>query len=377
MPGAARRRLARWRLVRVAVTLEQCWHRVPGGTATAAVAQVRALARLDGAPELVGVAARHRRGDEAALSPPIPVRHLSLPRLALYEAWSRSAHPRVERATGPVDLVHGTTIVPPAARAPVVVTVHDLAFLHEPAHFTPHGRRLFRRCVARLRERAQLVLCSSTATMADCADAGISHDRLRLVLLGGDGPVDVAPDAVAAARRRHALERPYVLSVGTLEPRKNLRRLVAAFAAARSEGGLPAETELVLVGPSGWGDGAPPAVDGVRLAGFVDATDLGALYAGALVTCQPSLREGFGLPVLEAMSHGSPVVTSRGTSTEEVAGGAAVLVEPTDVADIATGLVAALRRRDELVALGRCRAAALTWAATAARTFEAYRDVAG
>jgi glycosyltransferase involved in cell wall biosynthesis len=369
--------LARWRAVRVAVTLEQCWHRVPGGTAVAARAMVAAVAALDDPPDLVGVAARHRVGDRPTIEPPLDdVRHLPLPRLALYEAWSRMSAPHIERAAGAVDLAHGTTIVPPAARAPIVVTVHDLAFVHEPAHFTAHGHRLFRRCLARIRERADLVLCSSTATMTDCADAGIRPDRLRLVLLGCDGPVEVTASAVAAAQARQRIERPYVLSVGTLEPRKNLRRLVAAFGEARAAGALPADAELLLVGPAGWGDGAPPAVDGVRLAGFVPDEDLAALYAGALVTCQPSVREGFGLPVLEAMAHGSGVVTSRGTSTEEVAGGAAVLVEPTDVHDIARGLADGVARRDALVIAGRARAAELTWTATAARVVEAYREVA-
>lgn len=350
--------------------MEQSWHRVPGGTATAALAVARALARRPDAPEQVALTAWHRHPAPADLAPPLPVRRVPLPRIALYEAWSRAPVPRVEWSAGRLDVVHATTIVPAATGAPLVVTLHDLAFLHEPAHFTAHGHRLFRRCLERIRHRADLVLCSSTATLDDVAAAGVPADRLRLVLLGVDGPgADVEP---------HRGAHPYVLFVGTLEPRKNLGRLVDAFARARAAGGLPDDAELLLAGPAGWGDALPPGgAPGVRLLGRVPDAELRALYAGALVTAQPSLREGFGLPVAEAMAHGSPVVTSRGTSTEEVAGGAAVLVDPHDADDIARGLAEAVARRVELVAAGRARAAELTWDRTADATLAAYRDVAG
>jgi len=113
----------------------------------------------------------------------------------------------------------------------------------------------------------------------------------------------------------------------------------------------------------------------VRLLGFVSDRDRDALYAGADAFVYPSLREGFGLPVAEAMAHGTPVVTSRGTATEEVAGGAAVLVDPTDVDDIAAGIVQALADSDQLIAAGYERADELTWERTAADTVAAYEEV--
>jgi glycosyltransferase involved in cell wall biosynthesis len=180
----------------------------------------------------------------------------------------------------------------------------------------------------------------------------------------------VAP-ADPAARRRFGLDRPYLLFVGTLEPRKNLTRLVAAMAT------LPTDHVLAVAGLEGWGEASPPAGDRVRLLGFVSDAERDALYAGADAFVYPSLREGFGLPVAEAMAHGTPVVTSRGTSTEEVAGGAAVLVDPYDVESIAHGIGTALAERDRLSAAGRTRAAELTWEQTAAATLAAYRDVAG
>ena len=347
--------------MRVAYTLEQFWHRVPGGTAVAALEVARCLA-----PQLVGVGALHRHAPAPPWTPPIGVRSLPVPRAVLYDAWLRLRLPPVQLATGRVDVIHATTIVVPPRTAPLVVTIHDLAFLHEPEQFTARGVRVFRRGLALARRHADLVLVSSRATLADAEAAGIPIGRLRHVPLG----VRVGP-AEPAARRRFGLDRPYLLFVGTLEPRKNLARLVAAL------DHLPTDHVLAVAGLDGWGGAAPPPGDRVRLLGFVSDAERDALYAGADAFVYPSLREGFGLPVVEAMAHGTPVVTSRGTSTEEVAGGAAVLVDPTDVESIAHGITVALAERDRLVAAGRPRAAALTWDATAAATLAAYRELTG
>jgi glycosyltransferase involved in cell wall biosynthesis len=358
--------------VRVAYTLEQCWHRVPGGTAVAAVEVARELAgRSD--VDLVGVAARHGALPDGDARPPIDV-VLMRPRTSrtLYTRWLWTGRPVVERVTGPVDVVHATTIVPPPSRRPLVVTVHDLAFLHEPAHFTRWGSALFRRSLALVRRRAAVVLCSSTVTLDDCAAAGIGADRLRLVPLGVRPRPPACTGAVEETRRRYGLPERFVLFVGTLEPRKNLARLVAAVGdVARRHGPLP----LAIVGPSGWGDAAvDPGGADVRWLGAVSSADRDHLYAGAAVCCYPSIREGFGLPVLEAMAAGAPVVTSRGIATEEAAGGAAVLVDPGDPTDIARGIVEAIERRPELVALGRARAEQCPWSRTADLTVAAYRD---
>jgi len=232
---------------------------------------------------------------------------------------------------------------------------------------------VFDRSLDVIRRRAALVLCSSQATMADCVAAGLDETRLRHVPLGVD-VTPAGPDDVARVRRTYGLPDEHLLFVGTLEPRKNLRRLVDAHRQ------LPDAPPLAIVGAAGWGDGDDVGeldASRVRFLGFVPAADLGPLYASASVLCYPSLREGYGLPVLEAMAQGTPVVTSRGTSTEEAAGGAAVLVDPLDTGSIAAGIADALDRAGELAALGRARAAASTWAATAAATAAAYREVAG
>ncbi len=360
--------------MRVAFTIEQCWHAVPGGTAVAALGMARELSSRSEV-ELIGVAAHHSRAPDAPFAPGIPVRQLPVPRRALYEAWRRLGWPSVQRATGPVDVVHATTIiVPPPGAAPMVVTVHDLAFVHEPAAFTSHGVKAFTAGLERIRKDADLVLCSSQATLDDCVGVGLPANRLRLVPLGLDPVVKPSAADVAAVRVRLGLEEPYLLFVGTLEPRKNVERLVAAV------GSLGADLPLVLVGPSGWGDDPQPESPGagtrVRRLGFVDEATKAALYEGAEVVCYPSLREGFGLPVLEAMAHGAPVVTSAGTATAEVGGDAVVLVDPMDPADIARGIVEARDRRAELAAAGPTRAARFTWAATADAVVAAYREVA-
>jgi glycosyltransferase involved in cell wall biosynthesis len=360
--------------VRVAVTLEQCWHRVPGGTATAALGLVAALAGRDDV-EVVGVAARHGERPPPAFAPAVPVRHLPVPRRVLYETWhTRWPWPPVQQATGPVDVVHGTGVaVPPAGDAPVVMTVNDLAFVHDPSSFTRNGVRFFRRATEAARRRAAVVVVPSEATADDCRAAGFDPARLRVVPWAHEGDA-AGPDAVADARRRHRLPERYGLFVGTLEPRKNLRRLVEAWRATGTD------VPLVLAGPAGWGDAGMDGADVLPI-GFVSATDRDALFAGAAVVAYPSLREGFGLPVLEAMAQGAPVVTSAGTSTQEVAGDAAVLVDPLDVGSIADGLRQVLDDPVAAAELGeraRARAATFTWARCADGYVAAYREaVAG
>jgi glycosyltransferase involved in cell wall biosynthesis len=356
--------------VRVAYTLEQCWHDVPGGTAVAALRIADHLIR-DASVELVAVAGRHRRPPPEPWRPPVPVVALPLARPWLYESWLRFRWPPVERATGPVDVCHATALVPAPTRAPLVVTVHDLAFLRAPDSFTQHGVRVMRRSLERIERHADIVVCPSQATMADLEAAGIGADRLRLVPLGVDSTA-ASPADIDRVRARHDLPPRFVLFVGTIEPRKNLERL--ALAVARLDEPLP----LVIAGADGWGgiaDAVASASVDARFLGFVGDAELAGLYAAASVFAYPSLWEGFGLPVAEAMAQGTPVMTSGGTSTAEVAGGAAVLVDPLDVDDIARGLTAALGDHDRLHVAGLARAAELTWEAAAAATRAVYAEV--
>ena len=355
--------------IRVAYTFEQCWHRVPGGTATSAIQAAVALGDIPGV-ELVGVAGTHRQLPEPSFIPPISIHALPFRRPLLYETWLRLGWPKVEQATGPVDLVHCTGLIPAPSRAPMVATLHDVAWRHRPDHFTSHGVRIFERSLKEIRRRAELILCPSTVTMLDAERAGIDSARLRLIPWGVESKEVTAQD-VEAVRAKYSLPKDFLLFVGTVEPRKNLKRLIEAMTKSRSS--LP----LVVAGAQGWGDTGVEPSSSVHFIGFVGDAELPALYSTAAAFCYPSEREGFGMPVLEAMSYGTPVLTSLGTSTEEVAGGAAVLVDPFDVEDIARGIDEVLMRRQELGVWGLRQAARRQWSETARLTVAAYREVLG
>ncbi|MFQ5556458.1 MAG: glycosyltransferase family 4 protein, partial [Acidimicrobiales bacterium] len=353
------------------------WHRVPGGTATSTVQVLAALDRRDDV-ELVGLAAWHRAAAALDVRPTIPVRHLPLPRRALYDTWHRFGRPSVQRFTGAVDIVHATGgVVPPAGQAALVVTIHDLAFLHRPGHFTRHGVRFLTRGFELTRRRADIVICPSRTTADDCAARGVEPDRLRVVPWGVEAG-DVTPSGAETVRARLGLPSTFVLWVGTAEPRKNLRGLLAAIERATTD------VPMVLVGPDGWGTDlealiAATAHDVIRV-GQLSSADLRALYSLARVFVYPSLLEGFGMPVLEAMAQGTPVITSSGTATEEVCGEAGRVVDPADLEAIAheiDRMVADDDHRDQYAAAARERARGFPWAATAAGTAAVYRDALG
>jgi len=222
------------------------------------------------------------------------------------------------------------------------------------------------------------VICPSRATMEACRGAGIGSERLRLVPWGVRAR-SLSGSEAAEIRRRYGIERPYVLFCGTREPRKNLPRVLEAFRRIDR-----ADLELVLAGPRGWKedltDGMSSLEGRVRSLGFVPPDDLHALYAGAAAAVYPSLAEGFGLPVLEAMAHGVPVVTSSGTATEEVAGNAALLVDPLDTDAIAGAIERVLDDRDLAGSLGeaaRVRAASFSWERSAELVAAVYAEAAG
>lgn len=360
--------------MRIAAPLEQCWHDVPGGTARTSIDLTAALHRRDDV-EVVGVAARHASPPPEPWLPEVPVEHLPFPRRLLYETWHGLGRPKVERATGPVDICHvvGGAIAPSAA--PLVVTIHDLAFVHHPEMFTRHGRRFFERALALTTERARLVYVPSRATLRDCVDAGIDETRLRHVPWGVTVG-DPSADDVAAARERFGLVDDYVVMVGTLEPRKNLRGLLEAWRVLGRD-----DLQLVIVGPAGWGDAVDPSSLPQRLVrtGFVTEPERDALYRGARASVYPSLLEGFGLPVLESMALGCPVVTSAGTSTEElIADGGGLAVDPRDPEAIAGALRTVLddeERRSAMAAQARDAASAYTWERAAALVVDGYREV--
>jgi glycosyltransferase involved in cell wall biosynthesis len=238
--------------------------------------------------------------------------------------------------------------------APLVVTIHDLAVFRHPEAFNRWTRTYSRTFLPRLARSATRVIAVSDFTAQEAVELlGVEEERVRVIPHGVEAPFE--PEGAVA-------EGDYLLAVGTLEPRKNLPRVV--LAAER------AGVELRVVGAHGWGD------VGVESAGFVSDDELARLYRGAACLVYPSVYEGFGLPVLEAMACGTPVVTSRNTALAELSGDAAVLVDPRDVDAIAAGIEEAVRRRDELRAAGLERARSFTWEAAAHSTAEVYRVAA-
>ncbi len=256
-----------------------------------------------------------------------------------------------------LDVLHCPTFRGPfRSSVPVVVTVHDLAVLRHPGTFNQWTRRYSRLAVPRVARAARRVIAVSEFTRREIVEVvGLPEERITVIPNAVGAPF--TPDGPKAAGD-------YVLAVGTLEPRKNL---AAAQQAAQRLG-----VQLRVVGARGWG--------GVEVEGWlgrVSDDELAALYRGARCLVYPSLYEGFGIPVLEAMACGTPVVTSAGGATEEVAGGAAVLVDPHDSAAVAAGIEQAVARRGELVVRGLERAGQFAWEWVAAETRRVYEEVAG
>ena len=283
----------------------------------------------------------------------VPVRDLG---------WYLAALPLRARRDG-VDVLHcPTQRAPVRSRVPLVVTVHDLAVLRHPQTFNRWTRGYSRRVLPRVARAATRLITVSDFTRREVLE----------LLDAPEEKVRVIPNAVGEpfTAEGEATEGDYVLAVSTLEPRKNLPRLVEGYRRAGLNG-LP----LLVAGAAGWG-GVRVEGDGVRWLGEVRDEELARLYRGARCVAYVSLYEGFGLPVLEAMACGTPVVAARSEALEEVSGGAAVLVDPLDPDAIGAGLAEAIERREELRERGLARARAFDWRDVARQTVAVYREAA-
>ena len=362
--------------MRLALVLEQCLAPVPGGTGRYSREIAAALARAAGPDdEVSGVVAWHRSTQAAQVDGVGGPRRLPLPRRALVAAWERGRGPRPR---GDVVLAP-TPLFPPAGGAPCAVVVHDAVPWTHPETLTPRGVAWHRSQVERAAREAALVVVPTLAV----ADELRRHTGLRELLVVGEGvSADLALPADAHARAaRLDLPEQYLLTVATLEPRKGLDVLLAALA----EPGAP-DLPLLCVGQPGWGGLDPLALAAdaglapgrVRVLGRVPDADLAVLLARATSLVVPSRAEGFGLPLLEAMAVGTPVVTSDAAALVEVGGGAARVsaLEPAALAEALADVAGDAAVRARMAEAGRLRAAAYSWDAAAAALWSAVRGLA-
>ncbi|MEA2591974.1 MAG: hypothetical protein QOD62_1805 [Actinomycetota bacterium] len=301
------------------------------------------------------------------------LRRVPIPARLVVGAWELARYPRGEVLFGRAGAVHGTNFwIPPLRRRNGVVTVHDLTYLLYPEFCTPQVRR-YRWILPQVLKRCAVVLTPSE-TVAEQVSSELAFPRDRIVVT----PEGVRPSALrSGAPATGPDRRGYLLFTGTREPRKNLDRLLRAFAQV---GDL--DLDLVVAGPAGWGSGDLRArtvelgiAGRVEFPGYLGDEDLAALLAGARAFVFPSLYEGFGLPPLEAMAAGVPVVAARAGALPEVLGDAPVWCDPLDVESIAAAIRAAVSDdglRARAVAAGHARAAGYDWAETARLTLGAY-----
>jgi glycosyltransferase involved in cell wall biosynthesis len=319
--------------------------------------------------------------------PNFRVRRSAIPSRWLSVAWNRLSLPLpAEMFTGDCDLFHSPDFVlPPLRAARGIVTVHDLSFMRLPSCADPGLRAYLERSVPKAVRVAHLVLADSWNTRKDIIDLlQVNPDKVSVVTAGVDKTFSPVTDLARLdqARKRYRLPDHFVISVGTLEPRKNYDRLISAYARMRRQTGLP--HQLAIVGRPGWlFDEVHERVrvegmgEYVHFLGFVPDVDLAALYTLADLMVFPSLYEGFGIPPLEAMACGTPVVSSDNSSLPESVGTAALTVnaEDTEALSDAIGQVLCdgdLRAR--LIELGQTRSAQFTWDSAARGLLAAYRQ---
>ncbi|MGY1708231.1 glycosyltransferase family 4 protein [Geodermatophilus sp. SYSU D00758] len=365
--------------MRLAILLEQVLAPVPGGTGRYSAEVAAALAATaPGGATVTGWTAWHRRTGAAWLPGVAGPRRLALPRRPLAAAWERGRGPRPRGA----DVVHAPTLlVPPAGDRPLVVTVHDAVPWTHPETLTPRGARWHRAMAERAAATAAAVVVP-TAAVADELDRVLPLRRPPVVVgLGVSGSLAEPADAADRARRLGLPGGPFLLTLATLEPRKGLDVLLAALARPEAP-----DVPLLLAGAPGWGgvDPVRSAAEAglpagrVRHLGRLPDDDLATVLRRATALVAPSRAEGFGLPVLEAMAAGTPVVSSDAPALAEVGGGATLTTPVGDPAALAAALgrvVGDAGLRAQLSAAGLSRSGVYSWASAARTLWDLYRTL--
>jgi len=306
-------------------------------------------------------------------------------RLGLLFVMNRAPAGFSELVNAETDVFHTCKLLHPPRRARVTATVHDLTCWIMPETHSPANVTADRNFAERIWKRADGLIAASQATRDDAVRIlGLAQEKFRVIYHGiADPYFHVTAKDAEAARARYGLARPYLLAVGTIEPRKNLDLLLDAYE------GLPAsireEFEMVFAGPPGWAQSATKArlrrpSPGIRYIGYVGEEDMPGIFAGATALVYPSLYEGFGFPVAQAMAAGTPVITSNVSALPEVAGGAAVLVDPHSEAELRNAmrdLLTSPSERERSIGLGRVNARRFVWEESARESLQFFRDVAG
>jgi len=347
---------------------------------------VRALAELDRRHDYVLFAAMGgQRPADTAWPPDFQMRSVPLSDRALTILWHRLQLPLwVELVTGPVDIFHSPDFVlPPVRRAKTLVTVHDLSFIRYPQCADAGLRAYLNRVVPRSVHRADRVLADSQSTQEDLMELlGVERAKIEVVYPGVEERFHPIEDQalLGEVRKRYRLPPRFILGLGTLQPRKNFTRLIEAFADLRF-----ADLRLVIVGGKGWlYEEIFAAVERLGLEekvvfpGFVADGDLPALYNLADLFVFPSLYEGFGIPPLEAMACGTPVITSDASSLPEVVGEAGLMVEATDVEALAQAMKQVLEDdvlREDMITKGMKQPRNFTWEKAAAKLLSLYEAI--
>lgn len=283
-----------------------------------------------------------------------------------------------------IDVAHFQYVMPPLCPCPAVVMIHDISYEFHPEYFHPLARRRMQLLIPLSARRSARVLTVSEFSKRQIVERYRIPEEKITVTHNGVAPHFRAltdADRLATTLRRQGLRRPYILAVGNLQPRKNLERLVRVYASLRKRELI--EQELVLVGQLHWkGSAVLAAIEAsgcaeqVRVTGYVDEEDLVALYNGADLFAYPSLYEGFGLPVIEAMACGTPVITSRTASLPEIAGDAAVLVDPGSDGELEAALLRLCgdaEQRRELRERGLARSRLFDWKRGAEQTLAVFK----
>jgi glycosyltransferase involved in cell wall biosynthesis len=316
-------------------------------------------------------------------NPKAKVKFFPIPPTLLEPFWNKWHWPSVERFIGRVDVFHSSDWTQPPSRAAKVTTIHDFGFLKYPEVAHPKIKAVHQRRLAWVKKEADLVIAVSQSTKRDIMEIlAIPEKKIKVVYEAASE--DFKPiknkKKIEQVKKKFKINGNYLLSVATLEPRKNLKRIIEAFKMLKTK-----DLKLVIVGKQGWDDSLPKLNfkrrnSKIIFTGYISGENKTALYSGATCLVYPSLYEGFGLPVLEAMKCGCPVLASNISSLPEVAGHAGILVDPVDVEEIAKGMGEIINnkeKREEMIKKGLKQIKKFSWEKAAKETLKIYQEVVG